>query len=251
MKFILALWLSVVACFAQPPLRNYFTTNAHPSVSGFTNYTPFAYALMQATNYSHWQIIATNWPWFQPPIASFSADVTNGVAPLNVTFSVQETGAVSFAWDFGDGGTSTDKNPTHNYTIGNTNTVTLICQNYFGSVTNIKSNYVVVTNGALPDAGNPPSYGAWYSNVTPPNGNIDVTLPGLSSLSASLKLQYSQDGNTWSDAPWPGSTNPTAVVTSDNWSPGSVLYFQVIQHNTVGDTPSPVAGPTDQCPTFP
>lgn len=35
-----------------------------------------------------------------------------------VTFTNKSTGATTYAWDFGDGGTSTDENPVHTYTIG-------------------------------------------------------------------------------------------------------------------------------------
>jgi len=48
-----------------------------------------------------------------------TADVTSGVAPLKVTFAASATGGPStyaYAWDFGDGATSTSQNPIHTYT---------------------------------------------------------------------------------------------------------------------------------------
>ena len=47
-----------------------------------------------------------------------TADTQNGVDELIVTFTSLVTGAddVSYAWDFGDGGTSTEANPVHTYT---------------------------------------------------------------------------------------------------------------------------------------
>lgn len=70
----------------------------------------------------------------QPPIASFTADPMQGVAPLNVSFdasaSVDPDGTiVSYIWDFGDGSPiQTTSNPTitHTYTSSNVYTVTLI-----------------------------------------------------------------------------------------------------------------------------
>ncbi len=57
------------------------------------------------------------------PIDSFmifaSADRTSGSAPLTVNFSARplnETGSVSYNWQFGDGGTSNEQNPTYTYT---------------------------------------------------------------------------------------------------------------------------------------
>ena len=48
------------------------------------------------------------------PTASFTASPTSGTAPLNVQFTDTSTGApTSWAWDFGDGGTSTSQSPSH------------------------------------------------------------------------------------------------------------------------------------------
>ncbi|MDP5169066.1 MAG: S8 family serine peptidase [Bacteroidia bacterium] len=59
--------------------------------------------------------------------ASFTADKT--VVDLGtsgaVTFTNVSTGAATYAWDFGDGSTSTDANPVHTYTFPGTYLVTL------------------------------------------------------------------------------------------------------------------------------
>jgi PKD repeat protein len=49
------------------------------------------------------------------PQASFRADKTRGVWPLPVQFTDTSTNAVSWAWNFGDGATSTVRNPSHTY----------------------------------------------------------------------------------------------------------------------------------------
>jgi hypothetical protein len=56
----------------------------------------------------------------QPPIAVASANPTNGVAPLTVSFSSAgsfdpESAPLTYSWTFGDGGTSASANPTHTY----------------------------------------------------------------------------------------------------------------------------------------
>ncbi len=50
------------------------------------------------------------------PIPSFSMDhsIVNNNKPT-IKFSNSSTGATNFLWDFGDGTTSNDENPTHNY----------------------------------------------------------------------------------------------------------------------------------------
>lgn len=54
-----------------------------------------------------------------PPVISFSASTTNDcTVPLNVVFTNNTTGTppLQYEWDFGDGGTSTQANPSHTYT---------------------------------------------------------------------------------------------------------------------------------------
>ncbi len=70
------------------------------------------------------------------PIVAFSANPTSGDVPLTVNFSNQSTGeSLSFAWDFGDGQTSTEVNPTHIYNAAGSYTVKLTASNSAGSQT--------------------------------------------------------------------------------------------------------------------
>jgi PKD repeat protein len=71
------------------------------------------------------------------PVASFTATPTNGVAPLNVTFTDGSSNSpTSWVWDFGDGGASPLQNPSHGYTTAGVYTVRLIASNAGGSSTN-------------------------------------------------------------------------------------------------------------------
>ena len=61
-------------------------------------------------------------------VATATASPTSGDAPLSVTFGGSATGGTApytYAWAFGDGGTSTSQNPVHNYTAAGTYTATL------------------------------------------------------------------------------------------------------------------------------
>ncbi|MCP4426971.1 MAG: PKD domain-containing protein, partial [Chloroflexi bacterium] len=60
-----------------------------------------------------------------PPQAGFSATPLSGSSPLTVTFTNASTGADSYVWQFGDGATSTEINPTHAYTQTGIYTVSL------------------------------------------------------------------------------------------------------------------------------
>ena len=59
-------------------------------------------------------------PINQPPVAQASANPTSGTAPLTVQFSAAgstdpDGTIVAYAWNFGDGNSSAEANPTHTY----------------------------------------------------------------------------------------------------------------------------------------
>ena len=61
----------------------------------------------------------------RPPTARATATPSDGQAPLTVQFSSEGSGhpqglAVTYAWDFGDGGSSTEPDPSHVYTANGT-----------------------------------------------------------------------------------------------------------------------------------
>jgi gliding motility-associated-like protein len=57
---------------------------------------------------------------------TISPNISVGCAPLALTFQNSSTNAVSYTWDFGDGGTSALANPAHTYTTPGTYTVMMI-----------------------------------------------------------------------------------------------------------------------------
>ncbi len=67
------------------------------------------------------------------PIADFSANVTRGNTPLSVEFTDNSSGLVEeWNWDFGDGNTSTEQNPSYVFDTGNF-TVNLTVNNSNGT----------------------------------------------------------------------------------------------------------------------
>jgi PKD repeat protein len=80
------------------------------------------------------------------PVANFSADQLNGVAPLTVTFTDLSSNAPSaWAWTFGDGGISANQNPIHEYAASGTYTVRLTASNLNGFDAETKLTYITVT----------------------------------------------------------------------------------------------------------
>ncbi len=103
-----------------------------------------------------------------PPVAQFSATPLSGTAPLSVTFTDASTNTpTSWAWDFGDGGTSTLQNPTNEFTAAGTYTVTLTATNAGGSDSETKTGYVTVTGATPPVAA---------FSATPLSGTVPLTV---------------------------------------------------------------------------
>lgn len=77
------------------------------------------------------------------PVANFTADVTSGAPPLTVQFTDTSTNTpTSWAWDFGDGGTSTDQNPEYVYADPGVYDVALTATNGDGADTETKTGFI-------------------------------------------------------------------------------------------------------------
>ena len=106
--------------------------------------------------------------------ADFEASPTQGKAPLEVNFTDKSTPAgsvVSWQWDFGDGGTSTEQNPTHQYNDPGWYTVKLTVSDGTSSDTCVKKMYVLVANniwyvdGEVTSSGNGTSWEEAFKTI--------------------------------------------------------------------------------------
>jgi PKD repeat protein len=100
------------------------------------------------------------------PNVLFRSYPTSGKPPLTVNFhNLGASNTERFLWDFGDGITSTDKNPTHIYTNEGIYTITLnIITNTNAQGITTKNNYISVSNDLSPVF--------FYSVVDPDDSNI-------------------------------------------------------------------------------
>ena len=86
------------------------------------------------------------------PKADFVADKTRGGAPMTVAFTDKSLNApTAWKWDFGDGSTATEQNPSHTYTTLGIYTVSLTASNKDGSDSTSKTNYIVTTLAPVAD----------------------------------------------------------------------------------------------------
>lgn len=123
------------------------------------------------------------------PVANFSSNVTEGYTPLTVQFIDLSENATGISWDFGDGDTSTEKNPVHTYSAAGNYNVNLTISNENG--TNSKLDIVTVSQPILPVAN-------FSSNVTEGYAPLTVDFTDLSENVTEWKWDFG-DGNTSSE----------------------------------------------------
>jgi PKD repeat protein len=102
-----------------------------------------------------------------PPVANFTGTPVSGTYPLAVQFTDYSlNGPTAWSWTFGDGGSSTEKNPLYTYNTAGLYTVTLTDSNSNTTSTGsmVKTNYINVTAPSViptPTAG-PQSSTVWF-----------------------------------------------------------------------------------------
>jgi len=132
--------------------------------------------------------------YFNHPIADFSYSIPGNCTDLNVNFTDNSTnGAISWTWDFGDGNTSSQQNPTHTYSQYGIYTVKLTVINDCGC------NYIYKQVGV----------GPWVKQVSTDllgehGGDVCVDASGNIFITCSYTGKYNLDGVSFGN---PGLTN--------------------------------------------
>lgn len=86
-----------------------------------------------------------------PPLPNFSVNIIEGTFPLAVQFSDNSSYTESVEWDFGDGDSSTERNPVHTYSEAGLYSVSLIATGNGTSVTKTVDDFINVTTPPVPD----------------------------------------------------------------------------------------------------
>ncbi|TQM79290.1 glucose/arabinose dehydrogenase [Saccharothrix saharensis] len=129
------------------------------------------------------------------PIAKAAADRSTGQAPLTVAFSSAGSSdpdgdAITFAWRFGDGGTSAAANPQHTYTANGSYTATLTVTDSTGR-TATASVPITVGNTAPTVTLHLPQHGQLFSFGDAVPFRITVTDPEDGAVDCSrVKISY-------------------------------------------------------------
>ncbi len=166
--------------------------SVHPTVALYAQY---------ATNLYHFvtNAFALSGGSSPPASATFSASPTNGLAPLTVNFTYTGSNGTAFSWAFGDGGSSTLRNPSYTYNSNGTYSVSLVVN---GNTTNTQPSLVTVTGSS--------------TNVA---SATFTTAPSIGAVPLSVNFTYTGSNGTafsWTFGDGGSSTlrNPSYIYTA-------------------------------------
>lgn len=121
------------------------------------------------------------------PTADFFFDPALPEAFLPTRFTNTSAGAIAFAWDFGDGDSAAEENPTHVFDSTGRYSVQLIAENVFGCVDTLRKAIQILDDFSL-----------WVPNVFSPNGDgiNDVFLIPIADR-AITRIEYLRIFDRW------------------------------------------------------
>ena len=102
---------------------------------------------------------------YPAPQASFSMNKTTAEVGEEITFTNTSQNAESFSWDFGDGSTTTQENPTHSFSSKGSYTITLTVTGAGGSSTTSKTIEITTL----------PLTGKWTGSGSNASNTVNVT----------------------------------------------------------------------------
>ncbi|MCL4294078.1 MAG: PKD domain-containing protein [Anaerolineae bacterium] len=143
--------------------------------------------------------------------ATFSANPVLGPIPLTVTFVNSSTFTTDYVWDFGDGMTSTEVNPSHIYTQAGVYTVTLLA-----------------TGGVFTDVLTKANFISPFK-LSPADIQIEVSLGALSAFPSTPVLDSFNRSNGAMGSNWSGGTSGYSIVSNrlDVGSGDNNIYWNV------------------------
>jgi len=158
------------------------------------------------------------------PVPSFTANPVTGPAPLAVTFAGSTTGgtATSYSWNFGDGTTIAQQNPTHSYTSPGSYTVSLTAAGTGGSNTTTKTSFITVTAPSTSTTPIQCPCSLWAASAVPKNASD----PDTAAVNLGVKFTSTQNGYITGIRFYKGPYN-TGTHIGALWSSSGQLLAQV------------------------
>jgi gliding motility-associated-like protein len=136
-------------------------SHTYTAIGNYTITQVTTFANCQDTKTGTIQIIA------RPTVDFSAADTASCKAPFTAVFTSIAPGAVAWEWRFGDGGTSTQQNPSHTYTSEGSFPVTLTITNSAGCKETIVKNQFIEIRKPRVEIMNNPERGCVPYTFTP------------------------------------------------------------------------------------
>lgn len=157
--------------------------------------------------------------------ASFTTDLSTGVAPLSVNFTNTSTGASTYSWNFNNGTNSTLTNPSSVFQNTGTYSIVLIAFNSAGTCSAVATATITVEDPFFLE----------IPNVFTPNGDgsndvFTIKSKGVKEISLQIFNRWGQKLYEFSgvNAAWDGLTNQGVEVPS-------ATYFYFIKASGYDD----------------
>ncbi|MEP2025430.1 MAG: PKD domain-containing protein [Reichenbachiella sp.] len=157
------------------------------------------------------------------PVVNFSfTETCDGTNVAFTNLSTISAGSMTYEWDFGDGGSSTDTNPTHLYALANTYLVRLTVTSGFNCESILEQSVVV----------DPTSVGGTVADVSALCEDDDT--PGSLNLSGHTGDVIRWESSLKDATPWSSISNTTTSLDFEDL-PESTYYRAVVKSGACGE----------------
>lgn len=180
---------------------------------------------------------------YDPLKAEFAANVTDGRKPLSVSFTDRSSGDPEvWEWDFGDGGSSHEQNPTHTYQDAGVYTVRLsVANDAAGRDVQEKNGYIRV-RAPIPVTPTPVAAG-FSANVTSGRAPLSVRFSDTSEGNPdSWSWDFGDEKTSTGQSPVHIFERPGTYTVTLTVSGGSDRSTKSMQIQVLGQQPPPTAG---------
>jgi PGF-pre-PGF domain-containing protein len=220
------------------------TTHHNFGKVGVYNVTLFVYGPEGSDTLTKVAYVTANADTSDKSVASFSASPTTGKAPLKVTFTDKSSGTpTSWSWNFGDGSTSAEKNPVHNYSAAGNYTVNMTVTNQNGI--DSKTQEIIVQGEPGQEKVIPVA--DFSSDVASGYAPLNVQFTDLSKNANSWNWDFGDGTNSAEQGPAhiyssPGNYTVTLTANNENGNSSKTAVISVLQGTSDGSSDSSNSG---------